>query len=147
MLHNFSWIVEGVLAGSAKPTADDWRELRGLGIRGVVCLTEGAPAQAEGVEFVHVPVRDFTAPSPDDIERAVEAIARFRSSGRPVLVHCGAGYGRTGTILACYLISLGEDAEAAIHRVRTARPGSVETAAQEHAAKAYGLSRSLRDGE
>jgi len=41
-------------------------------------------------------------------------------------VHCGAGLGRTGTVLACYLISRGLCAEHAIDRVRDARPGAIE---------------------
>jgi protein-tyrosine phosphatase len=44
-----------------------------------------------------------------------------------------AGYGRTGTVLAAYLVAKGAEPEEAIDRVRRARPGSIETVEQEHA--------------
>ena len=46
-------------------------------------------------------------------------------------MHCGAGIGRTGTMIACYLVDKGFSAEEAIQLVRQARPGSIETREQE----------------
>jgi atypical dual specificity phosphatase len=45
--------------------------------------------------------------------------------------------GRTGTLLACYLVSLGLSPDAAIQQIRTVRPGSIETAEQEAAVAAF----------
>ena len=42
------------------------------------------------------------------------------------------GYGRTGTILAAYLISEGMTANEAINKVRGKRPGAIETYEQEN---------------
>lgn len=51
-----------------------------------------------------------------------------------VAVHCMLGYGRTGTLLACYLCKerhlAGGDA---IREIRRLRPGSIETLEQEQA--------------
>jgi ADP-ribosyl-[dinitrogen reductase] hydrolase len=48
-----------------------------------------------------------------------------------VLIHCRAGLGRTGLLAASLLVELGEDPDVAIDAVREARPGAIETAAQE----------------
>jgi len=48
------------------------------------------------------------------------------------LVHCVGGIGRTGTILASYLIlTEGLEVESAIDEVRLVRPGAVQTYEQE----------------
>ena len=52
-------------------------------------------------------------------------------------MHCGAGLGRTGTILACYRVWQGDSAGVAIAEVRARRPGSIETAEQEAIITAY----------
>ena len=47
------------------------------------------------------------------------------------------GVGRTGTVLACYLVHRGATAVDAINRVRELRPGSVQTPEQEAAVLQY----------
>jgi atypical dual specificity phosphatase len=69
----------------------------------------------------------------------LRGLARARlAAEQSVVVHCGAGLGRTGTLLACYLVSTGLRPDQAIARVRCVRPGSVETRAQEAAVEAFG---------
>jgi atypical dual specificity phosphatase len=73
--------------------------------------------------------------------QALLTLDGFLAQGLPVAVHCGAGLGRTGTILACYLVSQGSTAKEATQQVRTKRPGSIETLAQEAVVEAYGQVR------
>ena len=59
------------------------------------------------------------------------------NAGQAVAVHCGAGLGRTGTLVACYLVAGGLSAEEAIAKVRRLRPGSIETLEQEAAVRTF----------
>lgn len=140
---NFSWMAEG-LAGSGRPMSRaefDWALKQG--VDSVISMTEDPlPAEwAAGVEYLHLPTVDLTPPSQGDIRRAVEfARARISGGGR-VMVHCAAGRGRAGTILACYLVSVEKiPADEAIGRVREKRPGSIEVEGQRDAVRRWAKS-------
>jgi atypical dual specificity phosphatase len=142
---NFSWIIKDKLAGHSAPSSDkDLEWLRQQGILALVRLVEPKHAKVThkqieeyGMIDLHIPVADFTAPTLDQVNRAVKFMEQSICSGQPVAVSCGAGYGRTGTLLACYLVSQCYSAESAINEVRSKRPGSIETRSQEEIIKAY----------
>lgn len=142
------WIVDGRLLAMAAPWPDELDEILGLGVRAIVTLTgrvpEGFPL--EGVEHLHVPVRDFQPPTQRQIDAAVEFIDEQLATGAAVAVHCAAGRGRTGTFVAAYLVSQGMRPEDAIREVRRRRPGSVETAQQEHAVREFAARRGFGGG-
>ena len=139
---NFGWLIEGRLAGVSRPRSEDaLAALKALGVRAILSLAEeplpAAMLEKLGLPAAHVPVADFTAPTILQVEQAIAAIVGFLKAGLAVAVHCGAGLGRTGTILACYLVRQGASADAAIAMVRARRPGSIETAEQEAAVRRY----------
>ncbi len=137
MIRNFSWLIEGEIAGMAKPASSvyDFEFLKDKGFEAIVSLTEFPLSEVLTEEFgfsvKHIPVRDFEAPTLEQIENFVAFAEKARSEGKKLVVHCDAGIGRTGTMLACYLVSKGYSAADAIEEVRTKRPGSLETIEQE----------------
>ena len=135
MVANFSWIIKDRVAGMARPRPTDLEWLRDQGVAAVVSLTKVLPAGIEAFEHFHLPVPDMTSPTLDELRAAIVFIQARADHG--VVVHCGAGLGRTGTVLAAYLVSTGESAPGALRRVRTMRPGSVETPDQEQAIARY----------
>ena len=90
-----------------------------------------------GLVEVHLPTRDFTAPSLPALVQGVAVMDQALAASQRVAVHCGAGRGRTGTLLACLLVARGEQPAAAIAQVRRRRPGAVETRAQAEAVQAF----------
>ena len=73
------------------------------------------------------------APTQDQLDRCVSAIQRAHAHGMNVAVHCTAGLGRTGPVLAAYFVAQGVAPASAITKVRRLRPGSIETTEQEEA--------------
>ena len=139
---NFGWVLENELAGSQGPTIlPDLFFLHSQGIRAVIRMEEETIAADTGNELglvdMYEPVPDFTPPNLEQIRRMIEFIDRQTEEQRPVVVSCYAGIGRTGTVLACYLVHRGQQPADAIHRVRELRPGSIQTPEQEAAVYEY----------
>jgi atypical dual specificity phosphatase len=113
---------------------DELPELYAAGIRAVVSLlniaTDRAVFESAGFSFLCLPVPDGGAPTLEQAGEFVRFVEEQRQAHRPVAVHCEAGLGRTGTMLAVYLISQGDTAEMAIRRVREVEKVAVETGRQ-----------------
>ena len=132
---NFSWIIEGKLAGSAIPTStDEIQWAIDQGVKSIVTIRE-EPLDTDytnNVNYFHVHSNDMGVPAFDDLVKTVDFIHDRIVNDEPVMVHCLAGLGRTGTILACYLIKYKKmSADDAIQKVRDERPGSIQSFPQE----------------
>jgi atypical dual specificity phosphatase len=139
----FSWIEEPHLAAMALPESKEELEwLRSHGIEVLISLTED-PLRRDwvndaGILVVHEPVDDMAAPTQEQLDRCVSAMDRALERNMGVAVHCGAGLGRTGVVIAAYLVHQGQIARDAIAQVRRLRPGSIETEEQAAAVVEFG---------
>ena len=131
------------MAGGGEVSAfeDEMAALDAAGVRAVVCLLnipgDAAVYESAGFSFLCLPVSDGAAPSFEQADEFVRFVTEQRGRHRAVAVHCEAGLGRTGTLLATYLVSQGESAAAAIARVRAAETVAVETPQQIHFLEQY----------
>jgi len=90
-----------------------------------------------GFEYLFIPVKDFAAPTVDDMEKFVSFTNEMLKQNKAVVVCCGAGIGRTGTILAAYLVSTCSSPEDALRLVEEKRGIGVESHAQREAVYEY----------
>ena len=106
-ISNFTAVDTHLWRGGA-PSAEGYRNLAAAGVTTVVDLRaeDGLDADVRiveelGMRLVRIPIRDGQAPSMDKVE---EFLAATEESGGTVFVHCGAGVGRTGTMVGAYLV-------------------------------------------
>ncbi len=144
------WAIPGVLAGMPMPFIhperreklggpldafhDDLPLLHRAGIGAVVSLlnipSDAAVYRSAGFGYLLLPVPDGAAPSVAQFVEFLRFLPEQRKLGMKTAVHCAAGLGRTGTVLAGYLIANGASPEAAIKGIRAVRRGAIETTEQ-----------------
>ncbi|MEZ4235915.1 MAG: hypothetical protein R3F59_07080 [Myxococcota bacterium] len=145
VMDGFSFVDDGVAGlpqpGARAPLEDDLGFLVGQGVGLLVSLTveptDPDAVAAAGLDLLHLPVADFQPPTLEQQQALVDAIVARRAAGEAVGVHCTAGLGRTGTMLASWLVGDGWAPEAAIDEIRALRPGSIETTEQEEQVFAF----------
>ncbi|MEN8174247.1 MAG: cyclin-dependent kinase inhibitor 3 family protein [Pseudomonadota bacterium] len=99
---------------------------------GVAALPEGAAER--GIDWVHLPIPDGSIPEPGfEMAWATRGtmLRRWLTAGQSIVLHCKGGLGRTGMIAARLLVEFGVEPAEAVRQVRYARPGTIETPAQE----------------
>lgn len=98
----------------------------------VLCLNERHELDDRYPDYVHwlrtdprawwVPVPDLHAPAVEEARALVDDLLAHLVAGRTVLVHCGAGIGRAGTIAAAALMAAGASLADALAEVARSRP-------------------------
>ncbi|XP_068195243.1 dual specificity protein phosphatase 23-like [Antennarius striatus] len=135
---NFSWVEPSKLAAMALPRmTSEYQYLLDKGVVHLVFLCERRRlynVPGLGIKLHNIEIADYSPPSMSQIDRFLSIVEEANAKGEGVGVHCINGNGRTGTMLACFLVKTkkmsGIDA---INKIRQLRKGSIETHEQEKA--------------
>jgi atypical dual specificity phosphatase len=128
---NFSFI-DDYLCGTARPMSR--KEVEWLvqmkNVKAILSLTESPLPSSwlvNVVEYKDIPIRNHSAPTIPELKESVDFVSKNVSEGRVTAVHCAAGKGRTGTVLAAYLCASQHlSAPESIRIIRSKRSGSIE---------------------
>ncbi len=123
--------VDGKLWRGAAPSETGYRNLAAAGTTTIVDLraeegleADNALVESLGMRLIRIPVRDGQTPSSSQIAAFLEATQQSEGT---VFVHCGAGVGRTGTMVASYLVASGQaNGRGAMRRNLAVGPPSLE---------------------
>lgn len=132
--------VPNELFGSEMPeTEEDLLAIKDLEIKVIISLDENITALKQKSpllsEFEHheIFITDFDIPNNEQIEQILSIVEKAKMEKKAVLLHCLAGCGRTGLVLAIIerFIYKEKNGKKAIEKVRKIRPCALETKTQE----------------
>ncbi len=84
-------------------------------------LAEEAAWLDKPASYLRHPIQDFGIPSHAEMDALLGDIERALAAGKHLYLHCWGGIGRTGTVVACYLVRRGASGEAALRQLRQLR--------------------------
>jgi predicted protein tyrosine phosphatase len=120
----FSWIDPSLAVGGSFPRGVAGRLARHHGIAAVIDVRIEASDHPEelaanGLAFLRLPTEDACAVSQEMLDEGVR-FARA-AAGRPLLVHCQHGIGRSALVALCVLVDRGLAPMEALQRAKDAR--------------------------
>lgn len=134
------WALPDRLAGMPRPgllreLEYEIKVLNRLGASLLVCLEETVQYDVEllrlyGIRSVHRPIPDMGAAGADTLAEITGLLRAHMAEGSIAVVHCKAGLGRTGMVLAATMIASGMSRDAAVAQIRAIEPRFIQTEGQ-----------------
>lgn len=124
-----------------------WERLARRGFTALLNVRAEDDDRAAGIDapnYLQLKVVDYQPPTVEQLAQGVAFIREHISHGEKVLVHCGAGMGRSVTVVAAYLVSTGITPTRAFEWIAKARPFIEPTEAQVEAVNQFAAQMSLR---
>ncbi|MCP3974536.1 MAG: dual specificity protein phosphatase family protein [bacterium] len=128
-VRNFAPVNDKLWRGSA-PASAGYPALADMGIASVIDLRAEAealvarePAAATGINVIHIPIRDGQTPTAKQVDEIAEAI---NGAAGATFVHCQAGVGRTGSVVAALRVAAGRTPGSALVEALRFGPLSLE---------------------
>lgn len=109
------------------------KRLKGWGITAVVSMRERSFQQAQHadwLDYLHLPTKDLTAPSMEDLDKGIKFIQKHIDQEGKVYIHCHHGEGRGPSMAAAYLVSTGLTLQDALDQIRKVRTFILPTPVQ-----------------
>ncbi|PRM99506.1 protein-tyrosine phosphatase family protein [Aliarcobacter cryaerophilus] len=123
-------VLPNKLYGMPVPEEKDLQNLAQAGIKSIVCLLEDNSNienyNKNGFKNLWLPVADDKAPTFEQVEKLVEFIDEQNKNNNPVAIHCQGGKGRTGTLIASYLIAKGAFFDEAMEKIEANQPNAIK---------------------
>lgn len=122
----FSWIDASLAVGGSFPRGVAARLARDCGIAAVIDVRIEASDHPEelaaaGLAFLRLPTEDACAVSQAMLDEGVGFAREAAAAGRPLLVHCQHGIGRSALVALCVLVDRGLAPMEALRRAKDAR--------------------------
>lgn len=121
----YTYRVDSKILRGSRPTPEKLRLLYAGNCRATINLCREMPHGDDDLirdagltgkmTTTHIPITDNTPPTPDDV---IELLSFLKSYDGTVYIHCEAGVGRTGVMVACYRMDHGWTLENASHEAR-----------------------------
>lgn len=120
----YNYIDDGIYIGTNQCCQTHFDEkLKQEGITADISLEYDRVDAPFGIDmYVWIPIKDHTAPTPEQLDFAVTTIEKLVHMGKKIYVHCQNGHGRAPTMVAAYLTKKGKGVNEAINFIKAKRP-------------------------